>query len=309
MSEPAGPRPPEDDGGRVTARVAALQARARSLEERAQIERSRHASVDAAFEMVDRDQEVGGGIIAGALAYRLFIWLLPLTLVAVAGLGVTAHAAAESPEEVADSAGLAGLVSSSVANAASGSGRWYALLIGIPVLVYLTRSVLRALIGAHRLIWADVREAAPRPRFLATVRLLVLLLGFFAVSLLASGARARSFELGLPVTMLEALPVCGALAPDLAPPPAPRRSLDRARSGRAPVRRRPAARTRIRRLPARAVCPEQAGHLRCAWSGGRPALRTLHHQPPDGRGCRRQRDAVGTSAARPGARTQPSRPL
>ena len=37
--------------------------------------------------MVERDSEVGGGIIAGALAYRLFIWLLPLALVAVAGLG------------------------------------------------------------------------------------------------------------------------------------------------------------------------------------------------------------------------------
>ena len=207
--EPAGPRPPEDDGGRVTARVAALQARARSLEERAQVERSRHASVDAAFEMVDRDQEVGGGIIAGALAYRLFIWLLPLTLVAVAGLGITAHAAAESPDEVADSAGLAGLVSSSVATAASGSGRWYALLIGIPLLVYVTRSVLRALIGAHRLIWADVRAAAPRPRLLASLRLLLLLLGFFAASVVASAARARSFELGLPVTLLEVLPYAG----------------------------------------------------------------------------------------------------
>ncbi len=207
--EPAGPRPPEDDDGRVTARFAALQARARSIEQRAQVERSRHASVDAAFEMVDRDQEVGGGIIAGALAYRLFIWLLPLTLVAVAGLGITAHAAAESPDEVADSAGLAGLVSSSVATAASGSGRWYALLIGIPLLVYVTRSVLRALIGAHRLIWGDVRAAAPRPRLLASLRLLLLLLGFFAASVVASAARARSFELGLPVTLLEVLPYAG----------------------------------------------------------------------------------------------------
>ena len=56
--------------------------------------------------MVDRDGEVGGGIIAGALAYRLFIWLLPLTLVAVAGLGIAADASSESPGRAAGSLGL-----------------------------------------------------------------------------------------------------------------------------------------------------------------------------------------------------------
>ena len=87
------------------------------------------------FEVVDRDVETGGGIIAGALAYRLFIWLLPAMLVAVAGLGFAADAGSESPQETAKSVGLAGLVTSSVASAASGSGCWYALLVGIPLLV------------------------------------------------------------------------------------------------------------------------------------------------------------------------------
>ena len=67
-----------------------------------------HRSVDAVFEMVERDGDVGGGIIAGALAYRLFIWLLPLALVAVAGLGFAADASSDSPEEAADSWGSTG---------------------------------------------------------------------------------------------------------------------------------------------------------------------------------------------------------
>ena len=37
--------------------------------------------------------------MAGALAYRLFIWLLPLALVTVAGLGFAAEANSETPEE------------------------------------------------------------------------------------------------------------------------------------------------------------------------------------------------------------------
>ena len=60
--------------------------------------------------MVDRDAEVGGGIISAALAYRLFIWLLPLTLVVVAGLGIAADASSGSPEEAARSLGFEGLV-------------------------------------------------------------------------------------------------------------------------------------------------------------------------------------------------------
>jgi hypothetical protein len=83
-----------------------VHRRGERLAERAQEERGRRGSVDAVFEMAERDVEVGGGIIAGALAYRLFIWLLPLALVAVAGLGVAADAASESPEAPRGHSGL-----------------------------------------------------------------------------------------------------------------------------------------------------------------------------------------------------------
>ena len=58
----------------ATSSVARLRAREGQLSQRLERERGLHPSVDAAFEMVERDGEVGGGIIAGALAYRLFIW-------------------------------------------------------------------------------------------------------------------------------------------------------------------------------------------------------------------------------------------
>jgi len=183
-----------------------VRARGQQLSERAQVERRRHGSVDTVFEMVDRDAELGGGIIAGALAYRLFIWLLPLALVAVAGLGIAADAASKTPESAARSAGLAGLVSKSVASAATGPGRWYALLVGVPILVYVTRGLLRALIGAHRLLWADLRAAAPKPTMLGTLRLLALLLCFPVAVGIASALRARSGAGGLVVTLFVLLP-------------------------------------------------------------------------------------------------------
>jgi uncharacterized BrkB/YihY/UPF0761 family membrane protein len=151
--------------------------------------------------MADRDSEVGGGIIAGALAYRLFIWLLPLALVAVAGLGIAGDASSESPEAEAKSLGMQGLISSSISHAADSPNRRYAVLIGIPVLLWATRSVLRVLIGAHRLVWTDDRRRAPKPKPVATLRFLALLLCFVVVSAAASAARASSPGLGLLVTL------------------------------------------------------------------------------------------------------------
>jgi uncharacterized BrkB/YihY/UPF0761 family membrane protein len=186
-----------------------MLADAERLAQRAQDELGRHGSVDAVFEMAERDSEVGGGIIAGSLAYRLFIWLLPLALIAVAGLGIAADASSESPEEAAESLGLEGLISSSITNAANSPNRWYALAIGIPVLIWATRSLYRVLIVAHRLIWTDVRAAAPKPKLLASLRLLVLFLCFGVVSTLASAVRAWSTGPGVLATVVALVPYAG----------------------------------------------------------------------------------------------------
>jgi membrane protein len=178
-----------------------IRGDARRLAERAERERARRPAVAAVFDMAERDAEVGGGIIAGALAYRLFIWLLPLALVAVAGLGIAADASSETPEKAATSLGFEGLVSSSIANAADSPNRWYALLIGIPALIWVTRSLLRALIGAHRLVWTDERTRSPKPKLGATLRLLVLLLSFGVVSAAASAVRAWSTGPGVLATL------------------------------------------------------------------------------------------------------------
>ncbi|MGZ4440660.1 MAG: hypothetical protein ACXVZN_09890, partial [Gaiellaceae bacterium] len=58
-------------------RAEEMKARARRYAERAEAMRAEHGSVDAVYVIADRDSEVGGGLMAGALAYRIFIWLLP----------------------------------------------------------------------------------------------------------------------------------------------------------------------------------------------------------------------------------------
>jgi uncharacterized BrkB/YihY/UPF0761 family membrane protein len=201
---PEPPAPSRRERGRAW--IAATRGDAERLSQRAQAERRRHGSVDAVFDMVERDSEVAGGILAGALAYRLFIWLLPLALVTVAGLGIAADASSGSPEEAAKALGVDGLVSGSITQAAESPNRWYALVIGIPALVWATRSLLRALIGAHRLVWMDPRTAAQRPTLLAALRLLGLMLASASVTALLQALRAWSGVPGLLATLVAVVP-------------------------------------------------------------------------------------------------------
>src|SRR5262249_29994796 len=118
-----------------------------------------------------------------------------------------AGASSTSPQSEAKSLGLGALVSNSIASAAKGSARWYALAVGVPVLLYVTRSLLRGLIGAHRLGWTDLRAAAPRPTVKGTLRLLGLILGLFVLSGAAAAARAHSFVFGLLASIVLVVPV------------------------------------------------------------------------------------------------------
>lgn len=186
-----------------------LQARMDRLSERAQAERGRHGWVDATFEVVDRDAEVAGGIIAGALAYRLFIWLLPFGLVFVGGLGVVADALSKSPKAAGSNLGLGGIVSSSLQSASNSHSPWYALIVGVPILLYATRSVLRVLIGTHRLAWGDVRDARPKPTYLDAAKLLGILIAFFVLAGFAGWARVRSPSAGLVATILVSIGFTG----------------------------------------------------------------------------------------------------
>jgi len=191
--------------GKAQQLAEAVQARAKLVADRAQEERRRHETVDACFEIADRDGEVGGAILAGALAYRLFIWLLPFSLVVVGVLGAVSSAATESPKAIGKSLGLAGLVSNSVASASKSTAHWYAILVGVPILVYETRNLLRALIASHRLVWGEVRASAPKPTVLATLKLLGAMLALFAITGLAGWVRARSGGFGLLATIGVAL--------------------------------------------------------------------------------------------------------
>ena len=151
-------------------RLARWLQRGRLLRERIDAARERHASVDVGFAVVERDSNIGGALLAGALAYRLFVLLLPTALLLVSGLGLYAGAADKSPTEVAEDAGLHGLIANEVASAATGRARGVVFLVMIPAVLYATATLYRALAKVNALVWQGSARGVPvAPRGIFTL--------------------------------------------------------------------------------------------------------------------------------------------
>ena len=145
----AGPTPtPMPDAARDRGRAdgrrpaRALDGARAILRTRVEAARADHASVDLGFSLVERDSSIGGGLLAGALAYRLFVLLLPSALLFVSGLGLYADTVDKSPSTVAKEAGLHGLIASQVASTASSSARWIVFIVMVPAVALRARQAL-----------------------------------------------------------------------------------------------------------------------------------------------------------------------
>ena len=99
-------------------------------------------------------------MLGGALAYRLFVFLLPLSLFLVAGLGIYADTTEQSPAEVASRSGLTGLVAKEVAAAATSPARWAIFIGTLPVVVYAAGMLYRAIAIVYAIAWHGSGRAA-----------------------------------------------------------------------------------------------------------------------------------------------------
>src|SRR5205814_1573183 len=88
--------------------------------------RGRSAALDATLETVERDSHLGGGILAGALSYRMFVFALPLAFFLVSGLGLVASALGVGAHRLVNSVGFA-VVGLQVPHA---NARWTDLIPG-----------------------------------------------------------------------------------------------------------------------------------------------------------------------------------
>jgi membrane protein len=173
-------------------RVTELSERAVELGATA---RRRFWWADAGFQAFDREMIHGGGLLAGGLAYRLFLWLLPIGLVGSQLLGFWLDVGDESVEDAAKEFGIgaAAVASASGAVETSEPNRILLLLSGLVLLAWFSMGFVRALQLAYSLAW-DV----PRPRLRKPLWAVLLFNGLVLSVAVASAALAwLRAELGL----------------------------------------------------------------------------------------------------------------
>jgi uncharacterized BrkB/YihY/UPF0761 family membrane protein len=123
----------------------------------AEIAQERVPGAPAIVESLERERAAGSGLLAGGVAYRFFIWLVPLGLVLAGIAGFWVDSDPRGLEHTARELGLAGAAARSARSAfqAEEHSRWYLVLTGLVLLVWFGVSAVRALRIAHAIAWAD----------------------------------------------------------------------------------------------------------------------------------------------------------
>ena len=154
---------PREGKGRMSEAVERARLESERAREYAEDARERSSMVALGFAVYERDRRHLGGLLAGALAYRFFLWLLPATLLLVGALGAVTAVVDDAPEELSDDLGLQGTLADLLRDAAEQKGWWIALLIGLFGTAYAGLGAVRSLRIAHAAAWGIRPPRAARP--------------------------------------------------------------------------------------------------------------------------------------------------
>jgi hypothetical protein len=132
---------------RARARVTAAVAGAKSAGER-------HVSLAVPLRAAERNRRVAASVLAGGLAYRLFLWLLPFGLIIGGALGFLN---ADSTEKAVSTGGLPAAVSNAIGDVARSerSNSWWLLAVGVPLLLWAGYAGAKAVQLVHSLVWEE----------------------------------------------------------------------------------------------------------------------------------------------------------
>jgi uncharacterized BrkB/YihY/UPF0761 family membrane protein len=183
---------------------SSLNARVEAATETAESARRRYTAVDAAFAALERDRRTVGNVLAGAVAFRLFVFLLPLFLVVISILGIVSSVDAGAAGEVGDDLGMSSYLVDSVDDAAEESQR--ALWVLVPLALWATYTAgvgtVKVLRAIHALAWGQPIERLRR-RWVAAVASFGFALALAAVAALTQAIRERSDLAGWAFVLLQ----------------------------------------------------------------------------------------------------------
>jgi uncharacterized BrkB/YihY/UPF0761 family membrane protein len=152
-----------------------------------------------------RDASIGGSVLGAALAYRIFVWLLPFALAVVLGIALVVDQTDGSFAEAVRDAGLSGFIASSVADAAAGTRGWAVaagLVATLLVLAYQSSALLRAVRAVTALAWGLPVTRVPNAARSALLFLAWLLAFIVVASSAAPIRRSVAFPLDLVLNLV-----------------------------------------------------------------------------------------------------------
>jgi uncharacterized BrkB/YihY/UPF0761 family membrane protein len=131
----------------------------------------------------ERDRDIGGGLLAGAIAFRLFVWLAAFVVVGIAVLGFFEAGGAG----LVDSTGLTGIAAEQVTGAGRDArrGRWVLLLAGLYALFSTSRTMVRVVWTTSAIVW---RAPVTKPPIVKGV---LAYNGFILVLFVSAGLAGR----------------------------------------------------------------------------------------------------------------------
>jgi uncharacterized BrkB/YihY/UPF0761 family membrane protein len=177
---------------RVSNRLGAARDRFEATRDRIEAARPRSRFLDSVFGVAEHDVVTGGGVLAGAVAFRLFMFLVPYVFVLVAFLGFAAGQSDRSPTEVAEDFGVAGLAATAVGNLADESfwTRLIALVGGLVALFLAAKAAVKTFQTVHGLIWGVAPPKVAR-RARAALGFVVVVTGGVALARVIAGLHGQ----------------------------------------------------------------------------------------------------------------------
>jgi uncharacterized BrkB/YihY/UPF0761 family membrane protein len=161
---PALPGPRSDDAGGADTRPGRVHrwVNARQAQAEAVLQRHRNRPlVDLALRIVERDREAAGTVVGSAVAFRLFLFFVPMLLFIV---GIAGFLSSLITSDDVNEAGITGSVATQIETALEqrGSGRWIAAGIGLFGMASTGRTLSKALVQVSCLNWRlPVSKRAP----------------------------------------------------------------------------------------------------------------------------------------------------
>ena len=188
---------------RLRAGVAAAKTKGEEVLTRLEEARPRHRTIDVAFVSVERDTTAGGPVLAAAVGFRIFLFLVPYVFVLVYGFGLFSSATGEDPQDVAAKAGIAGLLASTIQVSADQSLFTRVVVFGAALyaLFSTSRTLLKVLAIVHALAW-QIRPARRRKLTKAALLLILLVTAGLALIQAINWLRDQSFIAGLGAEIL-----------------------------------------------------------------------------------------------------------